>query len=183
MNKDLYDVIIIGAGPIGLACGIAAKKKGLNYLIIEKGVLVNSLFNYPVNMTFFSTSEKLEIGGMPFVSNNVKPVKSEALEYYRCIVTTLQLKIKLFEEVLDVQKDPFQFIVRTSKGTYQSSNIVVCTGFYDIPFLLNVKGEELKKVKHYYDDPHFYAFQKVMVVGAANSAVDAALETRSEEHT
>lgn len=177
MKTGLYDVIIIGAGPIGLSCGIEAKQKGLKYVILEKGVLVNSLFNYPVNMTFFSTSEKLEIGNVPFVSNNVKPTRSEALEYYRRIVTSFQLEVKLFEEVTKVEKDKDIFYVETPRDNYECRNIIVSTGFYDIPYLLNVKGEELKKVKHYYDDPHFYAFQKVLVVGAANSAIDAALET------
>ena len=177
MKSELYDVIIIGAGPIGLACGIEAKKAGLNYLIIEKGVLVNSLFNYPANMTFFSTSEKLEIGNVPFVSNNNKPTRSESLEYYRRIVTSFDLKINLFEKVNDVHRVNERLKIKTSKTEYESKNIIIATGFYDIPFLLNVKGEELKKVKHYYDDPHFYAFQKVLVVGAANSAIDAALET------
>lgn len=177
MKTDLYDVIIIGAGPIGLSCGIEAKKNGLKYLILEKGVLVNSLFNYPVNMTFFSTSEKLEIGNVPFVSINVKPTRSEALEYYRRIVTSFQLDVNLFEEVINVVKEKEIFNIETSRNKYETKNIIVCTGFYDIPYLLNVKGEELKKVKHYYDDPHFYAFQKVLVVGAANSAIDAALET------
>jgi thioredoxin reductase (NADPH) len=177
MEKNIYDVIIIGGGPIGLACGIEAKKQGLNYLIIEKGVLVNSLYNYPVNMTFFSTSERLEIGGVPFVSNNNKPTRSEALEYYRRIVTSFDLNIHLFEEVSKVNKKKDKFKTVTDKKEYQSLNIIIATGFYDIPYLLNVKGEELKKVKHYYDDPHYYAFQKVLVVGAANSAIDAALET------
>ncbi|MEO6136853.1 MAG: YpdA family putative bacillithiol disulfide reductase [Ginsengibacter sp.] len=177
MKTDLYDVIIIGAGPIGLSCGIEAKKNGLKYLILEKGVLVNSLFNYPVNMTFFSTSEKLEIGNVPFVSISVKPTRSEALEYYRRIVTTFKLDVNLFEEVANVVKEKEIFDIGTSRDKYQTKNIIVCTGFYDIPYLLNVKGEELKKVKHYYDDQHFYAFQKVLVVGAANSAIDAALET------
>lgn len=177
MEKNIYDVIIIGGGPIGLACGIQAKNAGLKYLIIEKGVLVNSLYNYPVNMTFFSTSERLEIGNVPFVSNNNKPTRNEALEYYRRIVTSFDLKIHLFEKVIDVKKTGNYFKIITSKSVYATSNIVVSTGFYDIPFLLNVKGEELKKVKHYYDDPHFYAFQNVLVVGAANSAIDAALET------
>ena len=177
MEKNIYDVIIIGGGPIGLACGINAKKAGLKYLILEKGVLVNSLYNYPVNMTFFSTSERLEIGNVPFVSNNNKPTRNEALEYYRRIVTSFDLNIHLFEKVADVKKTGNYFKVITDKSAYESLNIIVSTGFYDIPFLLNVKGEELKKVKHYYDDPHFYAFQNVLVIGAANSAIDAALET------
>lgn len=177
MQSNLLDVIIIGGGPIGLACGLEAKKAGLSYLIIEKGTLVNSLYHYPVNMTFFSTSEKLEVGGIPFVSNNPKPTRNEALEYYRRVAVSGSLSVHLFEEVETVKKTGDHFIVTTQKEIYHTINIIVCTGFYDIPFLLNVPGEELQKVRHYYNDPHFYAFQKVLVVGAANSAVDAALET------
>ena len=177
MQNILFDVIIIGGGPIGLACGLEAKKAGLKYLIIEKGTLVNSLYHYPVNMTFFSTSEKLEVGGIPFVSNNPKPTRNEAMEYYRRVAVSGGLSIHLFETVQAVKKMEDHFIVTTQKQTYQTINIIVCSGFYDIPYLLNVPGEELQKVKHYYNDPHFYAFQKVLVVGAANSAVDAALET------
>ncbi len=176
MNEK-YDIIIIGGGPIGLACGLEAKKAGLNYFIIEKGALVNSLYNYPVNMTFFSTSERLEIGGIPFISNNPKPTRNEGLEYYRRVAISGGLHVNLFENVISVEKKEKYFNIITSKRQYASSNIIVSTGFYDIPYLLNVKGEELDKVKHYYKDPHFYAFQKVLVVGAANSAVDAALET------
>ncbi len=173
----ILDVIIIGGGPIGLACGLEAKKKGLQYVIIEKGVLVNSLYNYPVNMTFFSTSEKLEIGGVPFVSNNVKPTRSEALEYYRRVAIAGNLNIHLFEEVVEINTADNHFEVQTSKEKYKSDNIIIATGFYDLPFLLNVPGENLSKVTHYYKDPHFYAFQNVLIVGASNSAVDAALET------
>ncbi len=172
-----YNIIIIGGGPIGLACALEAKKVGLSYIIIEKGTLVNSLYNYPVNMTFFSTSERLEIDGIPFVSNNPKPNRSEALEYYRRVTIAGGVSIKMFEEVVDVKKYAGVFTVTTSKGLYTSNNIIIATGFYDIPYLLNVAGEKLPKVTHYYKDPHFYAFQKVVVVGAANSAIDAALET------
>lgn len=177
MTKPIYDIIIIGGGPIGLACALEAKKAGLNYLVIEKGTLVNSLYNYPVNMTFFSTSERLEIGGIPFVCNNPKPNRMEGMEYYRRVAISAGLQIRLFEEVKTVEKTGTTFNVVTAKQQYQAANVIVCTGFYDIPYLLNVPGEELPKVKHYYDDPHYYAFQKVLVVGAANSAVDAALET------
>ena len=172
-----YDVLIIGAGPIGLACGIEAQKNGLSYLIVEKGCLVNSLYHYPVNMTFFSTSEKLEIGGVPFVSNNIKPVRAEALEYYRRVALKFSLNVHLFEEVKSTAKEGEYFRVLTSKAEYKARKIIISTGFYDIPCTLNVLGEELPKVKHYYGDPHFYAMQKVVVVGASNSSVDAALET------
>ena len=177
MKTEIYDLIIIGGGPIGLACGLEAKKSNLNYCIIEKGALVNSIYNYPSNMTFFSTSERLEIGGIPFVSNSVKPTRNEALEYYRRVAVSSNLNIHLFEEVKSIDKHENLFKILTNKSEYQSSKIIIATGFYDIPYLLNVKGEDLPKVKHYYKDPHYYAFQKVLVVGAANSAIDAALET------
>lgn len=171
------DIIIIGGGPIGLACGLEAKKAGLSYVILEKGALVNSLYNYPSNMTFFSTSERLEIGGVPFVSNSPKPTRPEALEYYRRVAVSGGLRINLFEEVLKVEKWKKFFTVTTTKQTYTCKNIIIATGFYDLPYLLNVPGEKLPKVKHYYKDPHYYAFQKALVVGAANSAIDVALET------
>ncbi|GJM63928.1 YpdA family putative bacillithiol disulfide reductase [Persicobacter diffluens] len=173
----MFDLIIIGAGPIGLATGIAAKKAGLKYKIIEKGCLVNSLFHYPQHMTFFSTSEKLEIGGVPFVSHNPRPTRAEALEYYRRVQTLWELDIHLFEQVLGSEKQDNNFHIRTSKSVYISRNIVVATGFFDIPNLMHIPGEDLPKVKHYYDDPHLYAFSKVAVIGAANSAIDAALQT------
>ena len=170
------DVVIIGGGPIGIACGIEAEKKNLSYLILEKGCIVNSLYNYPQGMTFFSTSDKLEIDNIPFISNNVKPVKSEALEYYRRIADSKNLNINLFEKVTGVKKVKENFKVNTSRSTYFAKNVVIATGFYDIPNLINIPGEHLPKVSHYYKDPHFYAGQKVVVVGASNSAVDAALE-------
>lgn len=173
-----YDVFIIGGGPIGLACGIAAQKENLNYIIVEKGCLVNSLYNYPVNMTFFSTSERLEIGGVPFMSLNPKPKRAEALEYYRRVAKDYYLNINLFEEIEAVKRlNDGTFQITTSKKNYISANIIVATGFYDLPQMLHVPGEELPKVKHYYNDPHYYAFQKVLIVGASNSSVDAALET------
>ncbi len=173
-----YDVLIIGGGPIGLACGIAAQKAGLSYVIIEKGCLVNSLYNYPLYMTFFSTSERLEIGGIPFMSLNFKPNRAEAIEYYRRVVQIYNLNICLFERVVEVvRNDQQQFTVHTSKNTYTAGNIILSTGFYDIPVLMNVPGENLEKVTHYYKDPHYYAFKKVLVIGGNNSAVDAALET------
>src|SRR6056300_1089094 len=173
----MKDVIIIGAGPIGIACGIDAEKRGLNYAIFDKGTLVNSLFNYPLNMTFFSTSDKLEIGNIPFISHNPKPTRSEALEYYRRVAMHWQLNIRLYEAVENVKSLHPGFEVHTSKGSYRAHNIVVASGFYDLPYLLNVKGEELPKVLHYYSEPHPFFGMNIVVVGAANSAVDVALET------
>jgi bacillithiol disulfide reductase len=176
--KNSFDIVVIGGGPIGLACGLAAKEAGLSYLIVEKGCLVNSLFNYPANMSFFSTSEKLEIGGIPFVSNNFKPTRPEALEYYRRVATANDLNIHLQEEVISVTPLEPNYAITTSRNhQYLAANVIIATGFFDIPVLMNVPGEELKKVTHYYKEPHFYAMQKVVVVGASNSAVDAALET------
>jgi thioredoxin reductase (NADPH) len=174
---EVTDILIIGAGPIGIACGIEAKKAGLSYVIIEKGCLVNSLYNYPQNMTFFSTSEKLEIGGVPFVSNNPKPTRSEALEYYRRVALKFELNTKLFESVDDVAKQNVGFIVTTSKSSYLTRNIIISTGFYNLPNKIDIPGEDLPKVAHYYKDPHYYAMQNVIVIGASNSSVDAALET------
>lgn len=173
-----FDLIIIGAGPIGLTCGIEAQRAGLSYLIIEKGTLVNSLYHYPANMTFFSTSERLEIGGIPFVSNNAKPARAEALEYYRRVAETFQLNMRLYEGVKSISAcQPGGYEITTEKSQYRTANIALATGFYDLPVLLGIPGEELPKVTHYYAEPHPYYRQKVVVVGANNSAVDAALET------
>lgn len=172
-----YDMIIVGGGPIGLACGIEAEKSGLSYLILEKGCLVNSLYNYPLNMTFFSTSERLEIGGVPFISHGHKPNRFEALEYYRRVCMSWNLNVRLYEEVVGFDQRNNRHVVQTSKGEYHAQVVVLALGFYDLPFLLNVPGENLPKVKHYYDEPHPYFGQRVVVVGASNSAVDVALET------
>ncbi|WP_291913370.1 YpdA family putative bacillithiol disulfide reductase [Chitinophaga sp. CB10] len=172
-----YDVIIIGGGPIGIACALTAQRAGLSYLVIEKGCLTNSLYNYPLYMTFFSTSERLEIGNIPFVCINPKPNRPEALEYYRRVATSNQLNIRLFEEVTGIIPNGNEYTVHTPRGQYHGRHVVIATGFYDIPNLLNIPGENLPKVTHYYKDPHFYATRKVLVVGANNSAVDAALET------
>lgn len=171
------DLVIIGAGPIGLACAIEAKKANLTYVVIEKGCLVNSLYHYPHNMTFFSTSDRLEIGGVPFISTIAKPGRAEALEYYRRVCTSWQLNVKLYEEVTAVHPESDGHVVTTAKGIYHTKAVILSLGFYDLPYLLNVPGEELPKVKHYYDEPHPYFAQKIVVIGAANSAVDAALET------
>lgn len=179
-----FDLIIIGGGPIGIACALEARNAGLSYLVLEKGCLVNSLYNYPANMTFFSTSERIEIGGVPFVSNNVKPNRSEALEYYRRVAVSNQLNIHLQEAARDIRHTRLSpadatdgFEVVSANRTYQAANVILATGFYDIPVLMDIPGENLQKITHYYKEPHFYAMQKVVVVGASNSAVDAALET------
>ena len=171
-----YDVIIIGAGPIGMACAIEAKKKNLKYLVIEKGALVNSLFNYPLYMTFFSTSERLEIGEVPFTSISYKPGRQDVLEYYRRIQQHFDLNIHLYEEVNSIElKGELKFI-KTNQSEYYSKNTIIATGFYDIPIYLNIPGENLPKVSHYYKEAHPYSGQKLVVVGANNSSVDAALE-------
>jgi thioredoxin reductase (NADPH) len=172
-----YDLVIIGGGPIGIACALEARKAGLDYLILERGCLVNSLYRYPVNMTFFSTSERIEIGGVPFVSNNVKPNRGESLEYYRRVAVSHTLNIHLQEGVDTLLRVNGRFEVVSERRTYNAKHIVLATGFYDIPVLLDIPGEHLAKVTHYYKEPHFYAMQKVVVVGASNSSVDAALET------
>jgi thioredoxin reductase (NADPH) len=173
----ILDVLIIGAGPIGLACGISCTQNGLSYLIVDKGPLVNSLYNYPLNMTFFSTADKLEIGNVPFISHNPKPTRSEALEYYRRVSMHWKLKLALYEGVESVTPSSDIFSVQTSKSLYQAKNIIIASGFYDIPNLMHVPGEDLPKVHHYYKEPHIYFGQKIVVVGAANSAVDVAMET------
>jgi thioredoxin reductase (NADPH) len=176
-SNNEYDVLIIGAGPIGLACGISCSKAGLTYLIVDKGPLVNSLYNYPLNMTFFSTSDRLEIGNVPFISHSPKPTRAEALEYYRRVSLHWKLNLALYETVDFVQTENVSFVVTSSKKQYKAKHIVIATGFYDIPNLMNVPGENFAKVHHYYREPHIYFGQKIVVVGAANSAVDVAMET------
>ncbi|KQT17608.1 hypothetical protein ASG31_09410 [Chryseobacterium sp. Leaf404] len=174
---EILDILIIGAGPIGLNCALEAKKNNLNYLIIEKGTIVNSLYNYPLYMKFFSTADKLEIAEIPFISAAPKPGRQEALEYYQGIARQKNLNINLYEKVLKVSKNEELFEIKTSKSTYQAKNVIISTGFYDIPNLMNIPGEDLPKVKHYYNEPYPFARQKIVVVGSSNSSVDAALET------
>ena len=179
--KNFWDIIIIGGGPSGINCAIEAHKANLSALILEKGVIVNSLFHFPVNMTFFSTSRLLEIGQIPFVSHNEKPTRQESLEYYRRLIQHYRLNYQVYEEVLEISPDisankTTNYVVQTIKKEYTGGHIVIATGFYDKPVLLDVPGEQLTKVKHYYDDPHRYINQKVTIIGAANSACDAALE-------
>ncbi len=172
-----YDVIIIGGGPIGLACGIEARKRGFSHLILEKGCLVNSVFHFPTNMTFFSTSERLEIGDVPFISHGEKPTRREALEYYRRVTAHWNLNVHTYEAAKKLQGQFPEFVVESEHATYSAKAVIVATGFYDQPNLLHVPGEDLPKVKHYYDEPHPYVFQHVAVIGGGNSAVDVALET------
>ncbi|MEM7086510.1 MAG: YpdA family putative bacillithiol disulfide reductase [Bacteroidota bacterium] len=171
-----FDVLIIGAGPIGIACALQCKKNGLSYVVLEKGALCNSLYHYPLNMQFFSTSEKLEIDKIPFISANPKPNRNEALEYYRRVATSNELNIRLFEGVISAIKQGDLFKISSELNDYRARHVIVSTGFYDIPKLLEVPGEDLAKVSHYFKEAHPYIMQKTIVVGASNSAVDAALE-------
>lgn len=172
-----FDLVIIGGGPTGLNCAISAKKAGLHYIALEKGTLVNSIYHFPANMTFFSTSRLLEIGDTPFISHVEKPTRREALEYYRRIAQSWDLNVRLYEGVETMQPLGDDYLIQTSKEKYRTHSVIITTGFYDTPRSMNVPGEDLPKVKHYYDDAHRYMGQKVLVVGAANSACDVALET------
>lgn len=174
---EILDILIIGGGPIGLNCALEAKRNNLSYLIIEKGTIVNSLYHYPLYMRFFSTADKLEIAGIPFISAAPKPGRQEALEYYQGIARQKEINIYLYEKVLHITKKDGIFEIETSKSKYRAKNAVISTGFYDIPNLMDIPGEHLPKVKHYYTEPYPYARQKIVVVGSSNSSVDAALET------
>jgi thioredoxin reductase (NADPH) len=173
---EQFDVIVVGAGPTGLACGIELKQRGLNTVLIEKGCVVNSLYNYPTHMVFFTTPELLEIGGLPMTSLNEKPGRTEALKYYRRVAEYYGLNIHQDERVLAITGENGDFHVQTSKTAYRARKIVLATGYYDIPNMLNVPGEDLDKVIHYYKEPHPYYDHDVLVVGAKNSAAIAALE-------
>ncbi|HTA69456.1 MAG TPA: YpdA family putative bacillithiol disulfide reductase [Bryobacteraceae bacterium] len=171
-----FDAVVVGAGPTGLACGIELKQRGVSTVLIDKGCVVNSIYNYPTHMVFFTTPELLEIGGLPMTSLNEKPGRTEALKYYRRVAEYYQLDIHQYERVLEIEGDDRDFLVRTSKAQYATRKIVLATGYYDLPNMLNVPGEQLDKVIHYYREPHPYYDHDVMVVGAKNSAAIAALE-------
>ena len=171
----MRDVIIIGAGPVGLACGVEAQRRGLDALIIEKGALCNSLIGYPTQMEFFSTPELLEIGGYPFSTDRYKPQREGALDYYRRVAVTEELAIHLYERVEDLKGLDGDFTVVTEDGTYRTRKVVLATGFFDIPNRMGVPGEDLDKVTHYFKEPYPYALQDVAVIGGANSAAKAAL--------
>ncbi|WP_077213825.1 YpdA family putative bacillithiol disulfide reductase [Bacillus dakarensis] len=170
------DVIIIGGGPCGLAAAIALKNIGKNPLVIEKGNIVNAIYHYPTHQTFFSTSEKLEIGDVPFVTENYKPKRNQALVYYREVVKRKELRIQAYEKVLKVEKQGQQFAVKTDKQEYSCQYVVIATGYYDHPNLMGVQGEDLPKVYHYFKEAHPYFDKDVVVVGGKNSSVDAAIE-------
>jgi len=176
-----FDAIVVGAGPTGLACGIELKLRGLNAILIEKGCVTNSLYHYPTNMVFFTTPELLEIGNIPMTSLNEKPNRTEALKYYRRVAEHYKLDIHQYERVDNLAGTDNAFEVRTTDRygchhTYASRKIILATGYYDIPNLLNVPGEDLPKVLHYYKEAHPYYNQDVAVIGAKNSAAIAALE-------
>jgi thioredoxin reductase (NADPH) len=172
----MHDVLIIGAGPVGLACAIEAKREGLDACVIEKGALVNSLVGYPANMEFFSTPELIEIGGYPFPVQGYKPTREEAIEYYRSVAQREALDIRLYERVLELRGSRGDFTVVTTRDAHAARHVVVSTGFFDQPNLMNVPGENLPKVTHYYREPFAYVRQKVAVIGAKNSAAKAALD-------
>ncbi|KYG82378.1 YpdA family putative bacillithiol disulfide reductase [Roseivirga echinicomitans] len=175
--QNHFDLVIIGGGPIGLNCAIEATKANLNYVVLEKGTLVNSIYHFPTNMTFFSTSNLLEIGGVPFISHTDKPTRREALEYFRRVQESWKLNIKPYTRVDKMTSENEVYHIETKKGTYTANSVIVATGFYDTPRLLGIPGENLPKVKHFYDDPHPYVDQNLVVIGSANSACDVALET------
>jgi thioredoxin reductase (NADPH) len=175
MSK-LFDVVIIGAGPTGLAAGLEAGRLGLEYLILDKGCVVNSIYHFPVNMTFFTTPELLEIGKLPMVCAGEKPTRIEALKYYRRAVQTHELNVHQYEAVDEVIRTSAGFEVRTPKATYTGIAIVIATGYYDNPNLLGIPGEDLGHVSHYYTEAHAYYDRDVVVIGGQNSAAEAALE-------
>jgi len=180
-RSDRLDVLVIGAGPTGLACGIEAQKIGCKVLVVDKGCVVNSLFNYPANMTFFTTPELLEIGDIPFSTANQKPTRPEALEYYRKVVEHYQLPVAQYQRVEAVSGSDGHFHVVTSDRLgrifdYETRKLIVSIGYYDLPNKLNIPGEELSKVMHYYHEPHPYFDNDVVVIGGKNSAAIASLD-------
>ncbi len=179
-GDSMFDVIVVGAGPCGLSAAIELKKVGLNPLIIEKGCLVNSIYHYPLSMTFFSSADNLEIGGIPFTTVNEKPTRHEALAYFRTVVKKHHLELHTYEKVVEIEQIENGFRVITSKrdgrGIYEVENVVLATGYYDNPHMLNIPGEDLPHVKHYFHDAHPYARERVVVIGGRNSAIDVALD-------
>ena len=181
MDAAIYDVLVIGAGPTGLACAIDAQEAGFSVVVVDKGCLCNSLFHYPAHMTFFTTPELLEIGRMPFSSPNQKPTRSEALEYYRKVAEHYQLDVRQYHTVEGVTGSDGEFAVATTDrfgrvAELKARKLIIATGYYDLPNYLGIEGEELSKVKHYYHEPHPYFGLNVLVIGGKNSAAIAALD-------
>jgi thioredoxin reductase (NADPH) len=177
MSQELFDVMVVGAGPSGLAAAIGAKKYGLSCLVLEKGGITNSILHFPTQMIFFTTPELLEIGGIPLVSEREKPTRNEALKYYRKVVGTFQLRVHQYEEVLHIQRtESGTFLVQTANAAYEARNIVLSIGYYDNPNYMGVPGEELEHVSHYYAEAHPFYDRDVVVIGGKNSAVEAALD-------
>jgi thioredoxin reductase (NADPH) len=172
----MHDVLVIGAGPVGLACAIEAQRQGLTARVLDKGTLVDSIFRYPARMEFFSTPELIEIGEHPFPIPHYKPTREDALEYYRLVAAREQLDLRLYESVTDVHGERGRFTVATSRGEHAARHVIVAIGFFDHPNRLGVPGEDLPKVAHYYREPFSYVGQQVAVIGARNSAAKAALD-------
>ncbi|MCA1030545.1 YpdA family putative bacillithiol disulfide reductase [Bacillus timonensis] len=177
MELQIEDIIIIGGGPCGLSAAIALQNVGFRPLVIEKGNIVNAIYEYPTHQTFFSSSEKLEIGDVPFITENRKPVRIQALAYYREVVKRKNIRVKSFEKVTEVVKnEDGQFTIRTLAKTYKAKYVIVATGYYDNPNFMNIPGEHLEKVFHYFKEGHPYFNKNVVVIGGKNSSIDAALE-------
>ncbi len=176
----MLDVLVIGAGPVGLACALECQRRGLQVAVVEKGALVNSIVGYPTNMEFFSTPELLEIGGYPFPTSHYKPLREDALDYYQRVARSEKLALRLHERVLRLTGEQGNFVVTTDKGEISTRNVIVATGFYDLPNPLGVPGEDLPHVNHYYKEPYQHVARRVVVIGAKNSSAKAALQlTRS----
>jgi thioredoxin reductase (NADPH) len=179
--RNTFDLLVVGAGPTGLACAIEAQKAGFRTVLVDKGCLCNSLFHYPAHMTFFTTSERLEIGGIPFPSPNAKPSRDEALQYYRLVAAYYKLDVRQYQCVKRVTGADGAFAVHTKDrfgrpGVIEARKLVISSGYYDLPNFMNIPGENLSKVHHYYVDPHPYFEMDVAVIGGKNSAAIAALE-------
>lgn len=172
----MLDVLVIGAGPVGLACALECQRRGLQVAVVEKGALVNSIVGYPTNMEFFSTPELLEIGGYPFPTSHYKPLREDALDYYQRVARSEKLALRLHERVLSLAGEQGNFVVTTDQGQLPTRHVVVATGFYDLPNPLGVPGEDLPHVSHYYKEPYQHVAQRVVVIGAKNSSAKAALQ-------